>query len=166
MVGLRTRKSEMRGDGGNHCDKLRLRDFYMQVNLPSPIWQVQVPIHWVIWPIKGRSNSIRESCSPDFSYSTYNCHVHPPSHSVSSTTLPSSRNTKFSHSSQSLHVIIISLHCVQHTPSTAYSEYSVRGSLLISGNDTCWLHSKYTWRLSRSITPASVSIHDDQSDGL
>jgi hypothetical protein len=37
-----------------------LREFLVQVNLPSPIWQVQVPIQHVLAPIRGLHNPIRQ----------------------------------------------------------------------------------------------------------
>jgi len=45
--------------------------------------------------------------------------------SVSSWTQPSPMNTKFSYPSVSLHAMIKSWHQVQHTPSTAYTDYSI-----------------------------------------
>jgi len=58
-------------------------------------------------------------------YPPYCSHLHPPSLSFSSTTLLSSQNTKSSHPSLSLHVMIMSWHRVQHSPSTAFTEYSI-----------------------------------------
>jgi len=43
----------------------------------------------------------------------------------SSSTLPSSKNTKSSHRSLSLHAMIKSSHRVQHTRSQAYTDYSI-----------------------------------------
>jgi len=43
----------------------------------------------------------------------------------SSTTLPSSQNTNFSHPRLSLHAIIMSWHRVQHTPSAPYTECTI-----------------------------------------
>jgi len=60
MAELMTRKREMRGDGANHPEKLGLTEFHVQVNLPSPIWQVQVPIWWEITLIQGLPNPIRQ----------------------------------------------------------------------------------------------------------
>jgi len=45
--------------------------------------------------------------------------------SFSSSILPSPKNTKLSHCSLSLHAMIKTEHRVQHTPSTAYTEYSI-----------------------------------------
>jgi len=47
------------------------------------------------------------------------------SHSFSISTLPSPKNTNLSHPSLSLHAMIKSWHRVQHTPSTAYTKYSI-----------------------------------------
>ena len=57
------------------------------------------------------------SCAPDCPF--------PLSLSLSSTTLPSSQDTMLGHPSLSLHDMIMSWHRVQHTPSTAYTEYSI-----------------------------------------
>jgi len=122
MVELSTRKWEI---GGNHHGTLGLGEFCVRVNWPSPIWQVWVPIQRELTLIWGLSNPIRQviplishirSCPP------YHSHLHPPSLSFSSTTQPSSQNTKFSHPSLSLHDMIMSWHQVQHTPSTASTQ--------------------------------------------
>jgi len=64
------------------------------------------------------------SHTPDFSYPLVSSTSFS-SQSFSSTTLPSLQNTKLGHSSLSLHVMIMSWHRVQHTPSTAYTKYSI-----------------------------------------
>ena len=128
MVELSTRKREIRGDGGNHHEKLGLREFRVLVNWPSPIWQVRVPIRRELTPIRGLPNPIRQVVpliSHIRSYPPYRSHLHPPSLSFSSTTQPSSQNTNLYHPSLSLHAIIMSWHQVQHTPSTAYTEYCI-----------------------------------------
>jgi len=48
---------------------------------------------------------------------------------ISSSTPPSPKNTKLSHPSLSLHAMIKSEHQVQHTPSTAYTKYSIHRAL-------------------------------------
>jgi hypothetical protein len=50
-------------------------------------------------------------------YPPHRFHLHPPSLSFSSTTLTLLQNTKLSYPSLSLHVMIMSWHRVQHTPS-------------------------------------------------
>jgi len=128
MVELSTRKREIIGDGGNHDEKLGLREFCVQVNWPSPIRQVRVRIRVVITLIGGLPNPIRQVIpliSHIHSYPPYHPHLHPPSLFFSSTTQPSSQNTKLGHPSPSLHHMIMSWHRVQHTPSTAYTEYSI-----------------------------------------
>jgi len=105
-----------------------LRAFRVRVNLPSPIRQVQVPIWHVITPIQGLPNPIRQVVpliSYFRSYPAHGSHLHPPSLSFPSISLSSSQNTMSSHPSLSLHAMIISSHWVQHTPSTAYTEYSM-----------------------------------------
>jgi len=125
MVELSTRKWEIRG---NHHEKLGLREFHVWVNWPSLIRQVRVPIRRELTPIRGLPNPIRQVL-PLIShirlYPPYHSHLHPPSLSFSTTTQPSSQNTKLSHPSLSLHDMIMSWHRVQHTPSTAYTEYSI-----------------------------------------
>ena len=94
-----------------------LREFRVQVNLPSRIRQVRVSIRLVITPIQGLPNPIRQVVplmSLVRSYPPYRSHLHPPSLSFSSTPLPSSQNTKLSHPSLSLHAMIKSWHPVQH----------------------------------------------------
>jgi hypothetical protein len=44
-------EDENQRDGAIHLEKLGLREFHVQVNLPSPIQQVRVPIRSVIIPI-------------------------------------------------------------------------------------------------------------------
>jgi len=94
----------------------------------SPIWQVAVKIWPVIAPIHSLNNPIRHVvplichlCS----YPPHHSHLHTPSLSFSSTTLPSLRNTKIRHPSLSLHAMIMSWHQVQHTPSTTYTNDSI-----------------------------------------
>jgi len=100
-----------------------IRDFRVRVNLPSPIWQVQVPIRRVITPIRGLLNPIRQVVpliSQVRSYRPYRFHLHPPSLSFSSTTLPSLQEHKVKSS--------LSISPCQHhdlTPSAAYTEYSI-----------------------------------------
>jgi len=119
----------MRRDGANSHEKLGLWKFRVQINVPSPIWQVQVLIRRVIAWIRGLPDRIRHVVpliSHIRSYPPYSSHLHPPSVSFSSITLQStSQNTNFSHPSLSLHVIIMSWHWVQHTPSTASTEYRI-----------------------------------------
>jgi len=122
MVELSTRKWEI---GGNHHEKLGLREFCVRVNWPCPIRQVRVPIQLELTPISGHRNPIRQVVpliSLFRSYPPYHSHLHPPSLSFSSTTQPSLQNTKLSHPSLSLHDMIMSWHRVQHTPSTASTQ--------------------------------------------
>jgi len=104
-----------------------LREFCARVNLPSPIQQIRVPIWHVITPIQGLPNPIRQVVpliSHIRSYPPHHSHLYPPPLTSSSTTLTSFQNTKLSYPSLSLHVMIMSSHQIQHTPSTAYTEYS------------------------------------------
>jgi len=57
---LRMGRIEMRTDGANHHEKLRLIYSFVWVDLPWLVWQVQVPIRHVITPIRSRFNPIRQ----------------------------------------------------------------------------------------------------------
>jgi len=106
-----------------------LRECRVRVNLPSPIRQVGFPIGHVITPIRALPDQIRQVVpliSHIWSYPPHRSHLHPTSLSFSSISQPSSQNTKLSHPSLSLHGMIMSWHRVQHTPSTAYTEYSTQ----------------------------------------
>jgi len=101
-----------------------LREFRVRVNLPSPIRQVRVQIRWVIPPIRGLLNPIRQVVpliSRVRSYPPYRSHLHPPSLSFSSTTLPSLQEHKVKSS-----VSISPCHHHELTPSAAYAECSIR----------------------------------------
>jgi hypothetical protein len=107
-----------------------IREYHVQVNSPCAIQQIAVLIQHVISLSWGVPNSIRHVLSlisHIHLYSPHGSHHHPVSYSVSSTTLPSSDDTKLSHSSVSPYVMIMRWHWVQHTPSTAYTEYSIQG---------------------------------------
>jgi len=101
------------------------REECVRVNLPSVIRQLRVPIWRVITPIRGFADPFRQVVllnSRIHSYPLHRSHLHPPSLWFSSTMLPSSQNTMLSHPSLSLHAVIMSLHRVQHTPSTASTQ--------------------------------------------
>jgi len=111
-----------------------LREFCVQVNLPSPIQLVWVPIRCLITPIQRHRNPIWQVVpliSHISSYPAHHFHFHPPSLSFSSTTQTSSQNTKLSHPSPSLHAMIMSWHRVPHTPSTTYTDYSIHPWLFV-----------------------------------
>jgi len=139
MVEWSTRKREIRGDRGNHHEKLwRKRILCVsQFAIPdtastscnpagkTPIWGLLHPIRQVITQI----SQVR-------SYPPYCSHLHPPSLSVLSTTLPSLQEHKVKSSlsispwhhhelTPSTAYADHSIHLVQHTPSTAYTEYSI-----------------------------------------
>jgi len=127
-------EDEKERDGAIHHEKPGLREFCVWVNLPSPIWQVRVPIRRVITPIRGLPNAIRQVLpliSYICSYPPYRSHLHLPFLSFSSTTLPSSQNRRLSHPSLSLHAMIMCWHRVLHTSSTTYTEYSIHRVLHI-----------------------------------
>jgi len=80
------------------------------------------------------SNQIRQVnplISHICSYPPHHSHLPHPSLSFSSPIQPSLQNTKLSHPSLSLHPIIMSWHRVQHTPSTALTEYSIHPRLFV-----------------------------------
>jgi len=116
-----------------------LREFCERLNLPSPIQQVRVPIQQVLTLIRGLLNPNRQVVpliSQVRSYSPYCYHLHPPSLSFLSTTLPSLQEHKvkssLSVSTCHHHELTLSaayakfsIRRVQHTPSAAYNECSI-----------------------------------------
>jgi len=128
MVVLRTRKRAMRGDGGNHHGTLGLKSISCASQLTICDTAGTSPDPACDYPETRSSQPNHASGTPDFSYpliSSTSCSSASPSLSFSFTTLPSMQNTKLSHPSLSLHAMIMSLHRVQRTPSTAYTEYSI-----------------------------------------
>jgi len=125
-------------------------EFRVRVNLPSPIQPVPVPIRPVITPIRGIPNPIRQFISLVSHirlYSPHRSHLHSPSLSFLSTTLTSFQNTMLGYPSLSPHVMIMSWHWVQYTPS--------RQDCLFS------LHSHhYELTLECSFIFRRASLHD------
>ena len=134
MVELRTRKRKMRGYGGNHHEKQGLK-------IISCVSQFTIPDTAGTSPDPACNYTDTRSSQPDpashtlithiRSYPPHRSHLPPPSLSFSSTSLQSSQNTKLSHPSVSRHVMIMSWHQVLHTPSTAYTEYSIHPRLFV-----------------------------------
>jgi len=156
MVELSTRKWEI---GGNLHEKLGLGEFRVWVNWPSPIRQVRVLIRRNLSPRRGLPNLMRQVIpviSHIRSYPPYHSHLHLPSLSFSSTTQPSSQNTKLSHPSLSLHDMIMSWHRVQHTPSTA-STQDCMSSLHSHDYELTPECSFSLWRTSLHDRPPSAS---------
>jgi len=113
----------MRGDGGNHHEKLGLREFCVRVNLPSPIRQVRVLIRRVITLIRGLPNPIGQVVpliSHIRSYPPHHSHLHPPSLSFSSTTSTIIAEHKVMSS-----LSISPCHDHELTPVQAYTQYSI-----------------------------------------
>ena len=132
MVELRMRKRETRGDGGNHREELGRKRISCGSQFTFPDTAGTSPDQPCIYIDMRTSQPNQECQTTDFSYplvSSTSFSSLFPSLSFSSTTLPSLQNTKLSHLSLSLHVMIMSWHRVQHTPSTsihraqAYTEY-------------------------------------------
>jgi len=101
-----------------------IREDRVRVNLPSPIRQVRVLIWGVITPIQGVPNPMRQvvpMISHIHSYPPPHSHLHPPSLSFLSITLPSTHHTKLSYPSLSLHAMIMSWHRVQHIPKVQHT---------------------------------------------
>jgi hypothetical protein len=97
------------------------REFQVRVNSPSLIQPVRVLIRGAITLIRGHPTTTRQVVrliSHIRSYPPHCSHLHPPSLSISFTTLTSSQNTMLRYLSFSLHVIIMSSHRVQYTLST------------------------------------------------
>jgi len=132
MVELRMRKREMRGDGGNHQERLGHKRISCASQFTMPNMAGMSPDPTCNFTDTRSSQHHQASRTPDFSYklvSSTSFSLSSPSLSFSSTTLPLLQHTKLSHLSLSLHVMIMSLHRVQHIPSTsihrvqAYTEY-------------------------------------------
>jgi len=128
MIELRTRKREMRGDGTNHHEKLGLHGI-------SCVSQLTITdTTGMSLDLKGTNTNWRlfqpnqASYMPDFSNLLISSTLFLSS-SLSlpflSPTLWLSLNKKLSNTCLSLHAMIMSWHQVQHTPSTAYTEYSI-----------------------------------------
>jgi len=141
-----------------------LGEFHERVNLPSPIQQVRVPIRRVITPIQGLPNPIRQVVPriPHIRlYPPYRSHHHPPSLSLLSTTLPSLQNTKLSHLSLSLHVMIMSWHRVQHIPSTRIHRVQHTPSTASTGDCLSSHHSDdYELTPECTFSLRRASLHD------
>ena len=99
------------------------REYRVQVDVPSPICQVHVPIRGIITPIRGLLNPIWQvvllmsHIRWDPPYRSY---LHPVSLSFLSTTLPSSEEHKVKSS-----LFISPCHDHELTPSAAYTERSI-----------------------------------------
>jgi hypothetical protein len=101
----------MRGNGGNHHDKLGLQRIACASQFTITDMACTSPDLVCDTFDTQSSQPNQASRSPDFSdslVSSHDSHLHPASHSFASTTLPSSQNTNLSHPSLSLHVMIMS----------------------------------------------------------
>jgi len=126
------------------------REFHVRVNLASSKGRVGVQSRHAITLMKGLPKPISQVVpimSHIRSWPPYRSHLHPPSFPFLWTTLLSPQNTNLSHTSLSLHAMIMSRHqvpctwsvsytsysicCVLHTPSTANTEYNIRPRLLV-----------------------------------
>jgi len=128
IVELSTRKREIRGDGGNHHEKLGLKRISCASEFTIPDKAGTSPDPAGNYTDTRSSQPIQAGRTPDFLYPLVSSTLFSTSStylSFSSTTLPSSQNTNLSHPSLSVHAMIMSWHQVQHTPSTAYTEYCI-----------------------------------------
>ena len=129
MVELSTRQREIRVHGGNHHEKLGLREFRVRVNCQSPIQQVPVLNRWVIILIQSFLNSIRQvvlRIAHSRLDPPYRSHFRPPSLSFSSTILPSSQEHKVKSS-----LYISPCHHHELTLSAAHTQYSIHRRLSV-----------------------------------
>jgi len=127
MVEVRMRKREMRGDGGKYHVKLGLRRISYASQYIIPHMAGTSPDLGCNYTNGSDSQPKQESHTADISYllvSSILFSFSSPSHSFLSITLSSLPNTKLSHPSLSLHATIMCCQWVQHTPSSAYTEYS------------------------------------------
>jgi len=102
-----------------------LRESCAQVNLPSEIWQVCILIRHLITSIGGPPNTIVQVISLIFHihwYCPHGYHLPSPFLSFWWVTLPWSQNRKLCHPSLALDAMIMTWHCVQHTPSTVSTQ--------------------------------------------
>jgi len=164
MVELSTRNRQIRGDGGNHHEKLGLERISCGTQLTIPIRQVRVPIRRVITLIRGLLNPIRHIVlliSHSRLYSAYRSHLHPLSLPFLSTTLlpleehkvqPSLSISPCHHHELTLSAAYTeySIHQVQHTPSTAYTEYSIHRVQHTPGT----AYTEYSIHLRLSVVPS------------
>jgi len=141
----------MRGDGGNHHQTLGFKRIWCASKSTIPDMAGTSPYPACIYTGRRSSQPNQASYTPDFSYplvSSTEFSTSLPSLFSSSTTLPSLQNSMFSHLSLSLHVIIISLHRVPHTPSTsihqvqAYTKYKYTPSTASTQDCFSSLHSQ------------------------
>ena len=127
MVELRIWKRELRGDGTNHYEKMGLeRILCVSFNQPdmAGMSRSRVCINRYV----RASQRTQASHIPDFSHllvSSISFSSSCPPISFSSTTLPSSQNTKLSHPPVSLQAMIMSWHQVLRTRSRVYTKYSI-----------------------------------------
>ena len=121
-----------------------IREFRVRVNLPSVIWQVWVPIQWVLNLIWGHPNPIREVIPLKFHirlYSPYCSYLPPPSlFLVNNSTIIAEHKVNSSLSISPCHHHNLTLstvytkystHQLQHTPNTAYTRYSIHPGLSV-----------------------------------
>jgi len=128
MVELRMRKKVMRKDATKNHEKQELKRISCESELtvPDTADRISNPVCNQIDTCL--STPTQGSCTPDLSYPLVSYILVPSSSSsvsFMSTSLSPSQNTKSRHPSASHHVIIISWHEVQRTPSTAYTDYSI-----------------------------------------
>ena len=158
MVELRTRKSDIERRWGNSSWETGTLKNFVWEPIYHPrwdryeSWSGMVYHRWEVFPTQSGMSYPRFLISPPILHIVLN--LHPPSLSFSSTTLPSSQNTKLSHLSLSLHGMIMSWHRVQHTPSTASTQDCL--SYLVSHDYK--LTPEWSFRFRRSSLHESSKV--------
>ena len=125
MVELRTRKRVMRGDWGNHHEKLGIKRISCASQFTVPDTAGTNPDPACNKTDSRTSQPIKVRHTSDLSYLLVSCtsfSSSSPSLPFLSTTLPLSQNTKLSYPSPSLQAMIIWWHHVQYTVSTASTQ--------------------------------------------
>jgi len=139
MVDFRMSMREMRGDAGNHYEKLGLKKISCASQFTIPDTAGMTADRSAITPIWGLPNPIREVkplIAHIRSYPPHGSHLHPPISLffVHNSNIITEHKVKLSLSISPCHdheltpstaYTEYSIHRVQHTPSTAYTEYSI-----------------------------------------
>jgi hypothetical protein len=129
MVELSTRMREIRGDGGNHHENMELERIscMSQLTIPDTAGTGHDPAdNDTDTRSSGPNHEVVLLISHSRLYPPYRSHLHPPSLSFLSTTLPSSQEHKVKSS-----LCISPCHHHELTLSAAYTEYSIQQRLSV-----------------------------------